>query len=110
MPIKAFKELKVMQQAAVGFLKNSELYTDEEIIAGYKEYISFNKKTMLSKLFKDDDVTMISCYANNGIITHRNFETNFLNPALKANATQCVAFLLNWKNENLSSSIDKFKL
>ena len=85
----------------MGFLNNFELFTDEEIIAEYKKYATSQKKKLLPDIFKDDNVKAISWYAENGVITKKNFETDFLNPAMAANATQCVAYLLNWKNENL---------
>lgn len=99
--IEPIKANSLMLPAAMGFLNNHELFTDEEIIAEYKKYVSSQKKKLLPDIFKDDNLKAISCCAENGIITKKNFETDFLNPALEANATQCVAYLLNWKNENI---------
>jgi hypothetical protein len=43
-------------------------------------------------------------FTDNGKITKVNIDADFLDPAVMANASQCVAFLLNWKQENVPES------
>ena len=88
--------------AANGYLLNREMFESHHEQGDYKKYISAQKKRILPEIFKEDLVECLSVYAENGTITKNNFEEDFFNLAQAANATKCVAFLLNWKSNNLS--------
>ena len=101
-PVDVLKKQKLMFLAAMGFFAHSEKFKDKGIIKEYEKYAFSQKKKLLFEIFKDDFVAGVAFYANAGKITIKNIEEEFLVPAQKANAMQCVAFLMNWKNENIS--------
>lgn len=87
--------------AAMGFLFHHEQYTEPAIATKYKEYIVAHKKEIIPLLLKNDTVEGIAGYAALGKINLRNFESEFLKPAQAVGASQCCAFLLDWKQKNL---------
>ncbi len=99
LPWKTIKRVKLMLPAARGYLSYPEVYTnaDPEMV----KYIGSQKKRLLEEVFVEDMVQAIHVYAQHGYITAKNFNSAFFEPALKAGAKQCVAYLLDWKNNNL---------
>ena len=63
---------------------------------------------MLQYVFENDNAELIYYFIENKIIAKNNFDKYFLDSALKAKATQCVAVLLDWKNKNSDSEKDVF--
>lgn len=96
-----FKEVRLSPAAAEGFLAHNDAFTDLDIIQDYMLYISENKKRYLPTLFSKDLIHCIDVLAQLGKITPQNID-DFLDGAQAANAVQCVAFLLDWKNKNVS--------
>lgn len=82
-----------------GYLLNPELYTDPEIIAGYQKYVSGQKKCYLPIIFREDRAECLAAYADAKKITKSNVDKDYLEPAINAGATQCIAWLLEWKQQ-----------
>lgn len=82
-----------------GYLLNSDLYTDPEIAVGYQKYVSGQKKYYLPIIFKEDRAECIAAYAGAKKITKSNVDKDYLEPAIDAGATQCTAWLLEWKQQ-----------
>ena len=94
---------QLMIPAVMGYLTNSDLYQDPEIIAEYKKYISAKSYKIRQLLFRNDFAQGIAVLAEWKIITAKNFEADFLQPAMEANAVACVAYLLDWTKRNIHS-------
>ena len=89
--------------ALAGFFKHLELFTNDEVADGYRKYCYQRAGAALSIIFRLDCATALKdVFADKNKITVKNFEEKFLKPAQDANAIQCVAFLLDWKNQNIS--------
>ena len=89
--------------ALVGFLKHQELFTNAEIADGYRDYCCKKSAVALEAAFRSDCAKVLKdVFADKNMITVENFEEKFLKPAQDANAVQCVAYLLDWKNQNVS--------
>ena len=75
--------------------------------AAHKEatlsYAFSKKKRILPIIFDNDMVLALHTFAENGKITKKNVDEEFLNPAVEAQATQCTAFLMDWKSGNVSA-------
>lgn len=96
-----FSDPKDKLLAVKGYMDERERYLDPDIAASYDQYILSQKKRVLPYVFKRDYVQILSLFTDNGKITKANIDTDFLDPAIVANATQCIAFLMNWKKENV---------
>lgn len=96
--------------AARGFLLAYEQCADPEIFESYKAYLFKHRQKFLPKVISEDDAVALRFFARYGGITAENYESEYLTPALQAEAAQCVAFLLNWKNANLPFATDDLKL
>ena len=96
-----FSDPKDKLMAVKGYMDERERFVDLDIAVSYDHYILSQKKRVLPHVFKQDHVQVLSLFVDNGKITKVNIDTDFLEPAIEANATQCVSFLLNWKNENV---------
>ena len=96
------KDKALAMTAVLTFLARSEDYTRPDIVSEYQQYAVRLKKSILPILFKSDSVKELNAYLVAGKVTPKSFEDDFLKPATAAGATECVAFLLKWKNENLS--------
>ena len=95
--------------ALVGFFRHPELYTNSEVVDGYRNYCSKKPAVALEVILHlDCAMELKELFADKNKITVKNFEEKFLKPAQDANAAQCVAFLLDWKNQNISSE-EEFK-
>lgn len=101
-PMSGLPGAEVKALAMADFFAYPERYTDPEVITGYHKYLFSQKKKWLPVIFKEDNVKFLSIYGDAKKITAANFEEEFLNPAIAANAKECLAYLLDWKNRNLS--------
>jgi len=103
-PFAYFDEAKRSVPAILGFLFNKGLYQEPAIVAEYIKNSVSQKKKILPILFEADMVQGIEVFAEAGKITTKNVDKEFLQPAMAANATQCVAYLMNWKSNNQGRS------
>ena len=101
MSIEYIKSQKLMLPAAMGFLLHTKEFTNETVRSEYVNCVLTQKRKLLPLILEDDLVEGIIVYANTGKITTKNFEEEFLLPAQAANAIQCVAYLLEWKENNI---------
>ncbi len=101
-PIETWDSSERKRAAAFGYLQNRELFLDADIAASYKKYAIGQRKKLLPVIFKNDAAAALAFYAEEKKITAANFEEDYLNPAQAANAKECVAFLLNWQNQNIT--------
>jgi len=107
-PVDNLKNAKMLFQGACGYLREPECYQDEQTVAAYRKYIFSQKKKILPYIFAADLVYGVVEFATAGKITAKNFETDFLQPAMAAEASQCVAYLLEWGNKNIPAlSVEK---
>lgn len=109
-PLAIWKRYGLMFVAGLGFLTHRKLYTNAAIVAEYEKYIEPRYKKAMEQLWKTDPVEAVQFYAEKGKITLINFDSVFLQPALESNATQCVAFLLDWKNRHLLAKADTYRI
>ena len=100
--IEVFQTANLILQASMGYFENTEKYTNQDVAAAYEKYALSQSKRLLPLVFADDAVAAIAFYERNGKITKKNIDTVFLTPAIEAKATKCVAYLLEWKNKNLT--------
>ena len=94
--------------AVMTFLSNPEKFSPAQTEA-CKKYLCLQKRWLLPKILCNDLVDAMYIFAEKGEIAKSNVESEFLAPAIKANATQCVAFLMDWENKNVTLE-DKDKL
>lgn len=83
--------------AAIGYLKESELYTDESVVQSYRTYLSRRKSALLPLIWKNDMSYAIKVFADSGILTKKSYDT-FLSEAHEHKAIGCVAYLMDWNN------------
>ena len=83
--------------AAIGYLKESELYKDDAVVQGYRTYLSKRKAALLPVIWESDMSHGLKVFAESGILTNKTFE-EFLSEAHEHKAIECVAFLMDWKN------------
>ncbi len=93
------RELKHM--AVLTFLRIPEVFSAGQA-EDCKKYLCSQKQQLLPDIFRSDLVYAMQVLTDSGKITINNFDSVFLKPAIKANATQCVAFLMDWENKNVS--------
>lgn len=106
LPFSSFDTTDAKHAAMVfGYFKNMREYKNAEVLEGYHKYLIRQKKKILPEVLKEDIVELIAVYADNKKITGENFEEDFLNPAIEADAKNCVAFLLNWKEKNSRTNV-----
>lgn len=86
--------------AIQGYICHTEKYTDAEVRQSYDSYLFKQKKNLLPLIWKFDAAHILKILADNGKLTAKTLEAEYLEPASKANAIQCVSFLLDWKNAN----------
>ncbi len=101
-----WKDANLMLMAVSGFITNRELFTNKTVLEEYETYALSQRRELLPEFFKNDLVSALEFYANSGKITVENFEEDYWNPALKEKASQCTAFLLEWKNRNISQETE----
>ena len=95
---------KLQRAAALGYLCNSELFVDSQIVEDYQKYVTAQKSKLVPLLLAWDAVAGIACYAKAGKISAENLDNVFLEPAMNVNATQCIAFLLDWRNQHIATA------
>lgn len=102
LPIEAFQTSGLKRSAALGFLKNPAEYSDPANFAAYQKYAITQKKKLLPDVFARDMVQALAFYGENKKITAASFESEYLEPAAKMEAVNCIAYLMDWKSSNLS--------
>ena len=90
--------------AAVGYIKYTERYSEQEIRDSYNSYLFKRKKDLLPVVWKNDSVQILSILAQNGKITKKTIDNEYIQPAMKAEAMGCVSFLMDWKHKHLKES------
>ena len=74
----------------------------EEMLNTLRRYIARNAKAIAARIFKTDAVANLVMLEPFGIVK-KNTVAERVDEAAKAEATQCIAWLLNWQNSNLSA-------
>lgn len=95
--INEYKDTLHKELCAYGFIAKPEVYTDKKIINDYISYISGRKKQFLPEIYKEDKVQVIRLLGEAKKITKANID-EYIEPALKAKATRCLAYLKDLKN------------
>ena len=98
----AYTEPEFKLSAALGFVQSSEQY-DPLNAEDYAKYAVSQRKKLLPTIFEQDLVAALMFFADKKKITASNFEQEYLTPATQANAVNCIAFLMDWKDKNISS-------
>ena len=92
--------------ATIGYITNTDKFIEQSIAESYKNHFVKNKKSFLPEIFSNDIVEGIKILAENKKITKKDIDATYLEPAIAASATQCIAFLLKWKKENMEFNDD----
>lgn len=108
-PISSIKGADSKLGLALGYFSCPEKYS-EEIAADYHKYAFSQKKKILAAVWKQDLVHILAFYGEHKKITAANIEKDFLEPAMAADAKQCVAYLLEWKVKNLKPANPAVKM
>jgi hypothetical protein len=90
--------------AVRGYIRDIDRFTNAEVNQTYNEYLFKQKKNLLPLVFRWDAVQILEIFAQNGKLKEKDLEEAYLNPAMEANALNCVAFLIDWKNKNGSAT------
>lgn len=101
-PASAFISSGERFNAVQGFFSNISLYEDDEIKKDYIAFAAKSYKKHLSWIFESDNVAAITLLGENKKITVKNFDEEFFEPAEKAQAQGCIAYLLDWKSKNIT--------
>ena len=96
-PMDMLRDLELEIPALVGFLCTPEAFGDCGFLAQYKMCARAQRAQLAEILIQNDWAEGLETCAKLRLITRANFETLFLQPALNAQAKQCIAFLLEWK-------------
>lgn len=100
-PLEAIREKRIFA-AVMGFIQYRDKYCNKEIADGYIQYVRKRKKVFREEILKRDLVSGLQLLAENGMITAKTFEADYFQPAVSCEAKDCVAYLLDWKNKNIS--------
>lgn len=87
--------------ATIGYITNTDKFTEQSIAESYKNHFIKCKKRFLPEILFNDIVKGIKLLAESQKISKKDIDATYLEPAIAAGATQCIAFLLNWKKENI---------
>ena len=101
-PMEKFDSPMSKRAAVRGYLENPTLFCDPEIAESYRKYAIRQRTKILTDVFKNDTVSALYFYAQENKIKAANFEEEYLNPAIAENATDCMAFLLDFRNKHIS--------
>ena len=104
LPLYVFQTSQEKRAAALGYLSNPDLYEQNSDLEEYQKYAIAQRKTLLRIVFAQDLAPGLGVYASKGKLTIDNFEAEYLKPAQKANAVSCIAWLLEWKQKNVTSA------
>ena len=99
-----WRELKLGMQAAAGFITHFEAYHDPAIIDEYVRYLASQKKKLLPQIFQNDHVEILRLLADAKIITEKNIEQEYRQPAAQCKAEKCTAFLNSLFTERPSAN------
>ena len=100
MPI---EDIRFDKKVAIkGFILNRDKFTNSAIAEEYEKYCFRMEKKILADAFSIDSVEMLKFYIDNGKINKKNFDSDYFQPAQNANAIECIAYLLDWKDKNIS--------
>jgi len=83
---------------ALGFLLNTELFSDE-VGSTYIKYVNGQKKKYIEQAINDDEPKILQFYINNRKLTTKDIEGGIMSLAYEKNAVKCIEFLSNWMNE-----------
>lgn len=92
LPLSVLKNHGLGEQATKTFVKRHNEYNDE-ISKEYIQYISSQKKKYIPLILKSDECDIIKKLFEENKITNKNFEKDYLLPAIQIGASKCVAFL-----------------
>lgn len=90
-------------KAALSWINAPDVLRDATHKEETLKYAFSKKKRFLQTIFDNDMVLALHTFAENGKITKKNVDEEFLNPALNAHATHCAAFLMDWKASNTTA-------
>lgn len=94
--------------AVLTFLRSPEDFSAEQTKA-CKKYLFAQKKKLLPEIFRNDLAYAMQLFAEAKKITKSNVRSDFLDHSIRAGASQCNAFLMDWENRHFSPE-DKEKL
>lgn len=103
-PFANFKKNKLALPATIGYLTQSEKYGIGDQVPEYEKYIVSQQKQILPIVFEKDLVEALYIFDRLKCIKEKNVDSDYFASAEKANARQCIAFLLEWKNKNVSAT------
>ena len=103
LPWSFFKDAELRQAAIRGFLADPARYGQNADYAQYCRYAMRQRRKLMPEILERDEVTAIAFWLAHGKVTLAVFEQEYLNPALAANAFQCTAFLLEWKEKHFTA-------
>lgn len=83
----------------LGFFQNQELYAPE-LAEEYRKYACRERLYLLPDIFRRDLVQALDFYDQNKKIKPKDFEKEWMEPAERAGAVQCKAWLLNWRSRH----------
>jgi hypothetical protein len=111
-PFSFFHDASAQRAAVRGFFRTREAYTDSEIRWRYLRYALDHRTMLLPWIFQEDCVEALAFYGEQHQITAENIEADYLNPAVTAHATECTAFLLEYRHRKLAdcAAADEFTL
>lgn len=93
----------------LGYLLHHEYYNDIsewEPGGAYLSYVIEQKNKILPYIFQIDRPDLLEFYAERNLITAKNIEKTYMNPAIDAGAIKCIEFLQKFKEEILLSNTD----
>ena len=90
--------------AIQGYICHTEKFTDSEVNQSYNAYLFKQKKNLLPLIWQFDAVHILKILADNGKLTVKTLDAEYLEPATQAKAINCVSFLLDWKNANTTGA------
>ena len=90
--------------AIQGYICHTEKYVDSEVNQSYNAYLFKQKKNLLPLIWKFDAVHILQILADNGKLAVKTLDAEYLEPATQAKAINCVSFLLDWKNANVTGA------
>lgn len=103
----SLKEIEYKRALTLGYLRNPELYKDEELVNEYKKYASSQFKKIIDFVMKNDMPEIVKTYITLGKITIKNAESEILKLAEVNNAHKCIDFLKEWISSGAKSEDNK---
>ena len=96
---------KYQTQAVMGYLTQPERYEDPKILKEYHTSCVKQAPSIRRQLIREDQAQALAVLGSLGVITAANFEQDYFRPAQEAQATACVAFLLDWKQKHIPTEM-----